>query len=221
MNARETIVVPPTILTIDDTSINEDEIFEQVTPSTFMLPQQCPLTKGNMLGTRIFGSDKDMPRTCRDVEHRRRSLSPSAFKRDSSVRENSISVELQHADSHCLGLARISGRELAMLSVSSHGSTSDTMVKPSNCTYESAAKSNRCDHVIDVCSCMCCVKGVFYHLNKDRDDSGEENLFTCNELSVECSKRMCFLCLSTFCCPCMLFYPLLKGIQALVKFCKT
>lgn len=77
----------------------------------------------------------------------------------------------------------------------------------------------RTNQIIDYCSCMCCVKALFYHCGKGSEEkvAEEENICSCDEPGVACMKRWGILSLLTCCMPLLLFYAPLKGIQKVTQ----
>ncbi|CAH0560683.1 unnamed protein product [Brassicogethes aeneus] len=76
------------------------------------------------------------------------------------------------------------------------------------------------DTVIDYASCLCCVKGLFYHCS----ESSEGGLESCADEPCGChgDKRMArWTCLTTLSCvlPCLLLYWPLRGAKRLVEHC--
>lgn len=77
---------------------------------------------------------------------------------------------------------------------------------------------DKLDQIIDYCSCMCCMKALFYHCTKDDDcDSTYGEPYQCEQPSNKCLKRWGFLSVLTCCMPCLLFYAPLKGLQKAAK----
>lgn len=77
-----------------------------------------------------------------------------------------------------------------------------------------ADDDTRTNELIDYCTCMCCVKALFYHLGKDsEEDIDDGTICSCEEPGVTCVKRWGFLSLLTCCMPFLFFYAPLKGFQ--------
>ena len=65
--------------------------------------------------------------------------------------------------------------------------------------------------LLDYCSCMCCVKAVFYHCTKDRDFERNWADQPCScETGTECGARWGILGMFSVFLPCLVCYPILK-----------
>jgi len=76
---------------------------------------------------------------------------------------------------------------------------------------------------VDSLSCMCCVKAAFYHCGEklDQDSDKEDNWV---DSPCSCSSNKWWLrwaCLSVLCLPlpCLLCYPLLRGVSKGAEYC--
>lgn len=75
--------------------------------------------------------------------------------------------------------------------------------------------------VVDYCTCMCCVKGVFYHWAKDYEDSSD---VSCADQPCSCSPHKRFLrwgCMGllSLALPCLCCYWPLRGCVSLCETC--
>lgn len=75
------------------------------------------------------------------------------------------------------------------------------------------------ERVIDYCTCMICVKGIFYHCT-DEDDDIVDNVCSCNGSKGSVFKR--WTCLSILACfmPCLFCHLPAKGCLNLCRKCK-
>ena len=75
------------------------------------------------------------------------------------------------------------------------------------------------EKVIDYCTCMICVKGIFYHCSDD--DDIVENVCSCSGSKGKVLKR--WTCLSILACfmPCLFCYLPAKGCLNLCRTCKS
>lgn len=73
---------------------------------------------------------------------------------------------------------------------------------------------------IDCCTCMCCVRGLIYHLTKDNDNEGNLELCSCTEPSMNCLIQWSMIGVLTIFMPCLVLYPLLKGGFKIFKYLK-
>lgn len=76
------------------------------------------------------------------------------------------------------------------------------------------------EKVIDYCTCMMCVKGIFYHCT-DEDDDTVDNVCSCTGSKGSVLKR--WTCLSLLACfmPCLFCYLPAKGCVHLCRKCKS
>ena len=72
---------------------------------------------------------------------------------------------------------------------------------------------------IDCCTCMCCVKALFYHCKKDSDSEGSEahNPCSCQGSGSDCLKRWCILGSLAAFLPCLFCYAPLSGCAHLAS----
>lgn len=71
---------------------------------------------------------------------------------------------------------------------------------------------------VDYCTCIFCVKALFYHCGKDSDeDSDLGKPFSCSPVNCGCVKRWSVIGLFALILPCLLCYPAAKGC---VEVCK-
>lgn len=179
----------------------EMEVFDQVTPSTPIMLQP--------------GQDGNKPSHSKTIDQRMAKMCKST----QAEQKGNITDRLIPANrAHCL-TPPITGIERAMLSVSSQDTTESIINDIDPAIKKPMMNSDGCDRFIDICSCMCCARAVFYHLNKDADGSNQsDELLNCNGLNAECTKKVCVLSIMTCFFPCMLLYPFMKGTQALLNF---
>lgn len=73
------------------------------------------------------------------------------------------------------------------------------------------------DKWIDCCTCMCCVKGLFYHCTKDSYYEGDvsRDPCSCQEPGSECLRRWSILGAFSLFMPCLLCYPLFQAAQVI------
>ena len=65
--------------------------------------------------------------------------------------------------------------------------------------------------LLDCCSCMCCVKAVFYHCTKDRDFERNWADQPCScETGTDCGARWGILGMFSVFLPCLVCYPVIK-----------
>ena len=66
---------------------------------------------------------------------------------------------------------------------------------------------------IECCSCLCCVKAIFYHCTKNREleRNWADRPCTCEVPGTECATRWGILGMLSIFLPCVLCYPILKG----------
>lgn len=67
--------------------------------------------------------------------------------------------------------------------------------------------------LIECCTCMCCVKAVFYHCTKDDEDSGRnwaDKPCSCEEPGTDCAARWCIMGIFSLFIPCLVCYPVMK-----------
>ena len=65
--------------------------------------------------------------------------------------------------------------------------------------------------LLDCCSCMCCVKAVFYHCTKDRDFERNWADQPCScETGTDCGARWGILGMFSVFLPCLVCYPIIK-----------
>ena len=67
--------------------------------------------------------------------------------------------------------------------------------------------------LVECCSCMCCVKALFYHCTKDHELEGNwaAQPCACAKPGVECVARWGILGVLSLIMPCLLCYPFLNG----------
>ncbi|XP_046851319.1 uncharacterized protein LOC124444728 isoform X1 [Xenia sp. Carnegie-2017] len=70
---------------------------------------------------------------------------------------------------------------------------------------------------VDVCTCMWCVKGVFYHCTKDSDDVLDHPC-SCSPVNVGCCTRWGIMGLLSLLFPCLLCYP---GAKICTGVCRS
>jgi hypothetical protein len=78
------------------------------------------------------------------------------------------------------------------------------------------------DNVVDVCSCLCCVKCVFYHLFKDSEL--DDDVTSAADPCACCDRRHCCgrwscIALMSLCLPCLWCYPPLRCAVAVLTDC--
>uniref|UniRef100_A0A8C6RHV7 Protein sprouty homolog 1 n=1 Tax=Nannospalax galili TaxID=1026970 RepID=A0A8C6RHV7_NANGA len=74
------------------------------------------------------------------------------------------------------------------------------------------------ESMVEYGTCMCLVKGIFYHCsNDDEGDSYSDNPCSCSQ-SHCCSRYLCMGAMS-MCLPCLLCYPPAKGCLKLCRGC--
>ena len=66
--------------------------------------------------------------------------------------------------------------------------------------------------LLECCSCMCCVKAIFYHCTKDRnvDKNWADEPCTCEWPGTECITRWGILGMFSLFLPCLVCYPIIK-----------
>ena len=66
--------------------------------------------------------------------------------------------------------------------------------------------------LLECCSCMCCVKAIFYHCTKDRnvENNWTDEPCTCEWPGTECVTRWGILGMFSLFLPCLVCYPILK-----------
>lgn len=67
--------------------------------------------------------------------------------------------------------------------------------------------------LIECCTCMCCVKAVFYHCTKDDEDSGRnwaDEPCSCEEPGIDCAAGWCIMGIFSLFIPCLVCYPVMK-----------
>ena len=69
------------------------------------------------------------------------------------------------------------------------------------------------EQAVEYCTCLCCVKGMFYHYTKDSYTEGRiaERPCSCGPLSTSCVKRWTCLTVCSVFLPCLLCYIPAKG----------
>ena len=67
--------------------------------------------------------------------------------------------------------------------------------------------------LLECCTCICCVKALFYHCTKDRDLEGNwaDQPCSCKGPGVECAARWGILGILSLFMPCLCCYPVLNG----------
>lgn len=79
-----------------------------------------------------------------------------------------------------------------------------------------------CQDLIDCCTCMCCVKALFYHCTKDDESEGHsaEHPCSCNGPDGGCFCRWSVLGMLSLVMPCILCYLPLQGCAWGVEYCR-
>lgn len=80
---------------------------------------------------------------------------------------------------------------------------------------------NRCNDIIEVCSCVCCTRAIFYHCGKTaRDDGYDCSTYPCACCEKpDCLRRWtCMTVMSAF-LPCMCCYWPSKGVVKMCSLC--
>ena len=74
--------------------------------------------------------------------------------------------------------------------------------------FEEEERRGDCMDLLDCCTCMCCVKGLFYHCTKDSKDEGQmaDNPCSCTGPLRECVGRWGVMGLMSVFMPCLLCY---------------
>jgi len=79
------------------------------------------------------------------------------------------------------------------------------------------------ESVVDTISCMCCVKAAFYHCGEKLDqDTDKEDSWVDSPCSCSSNKWwQRWTCLTVLCLPlpCLLCYPLLRGVTRAAEYC--
>jgi hypothetical protein len=85
---------------------------------------------------------------------------------------------------------------------------------------ESIKHKGACQDLIDCCTCMCCVEGLFYHCTKDDDSEGfyAEHPCSCNGPGNQCVCRWSVLGLLSIVMPCLLCYLPIQGCKRGVEY---
>lgn len=73
--------------------------------------------------------------------------------------------------------------------------------------------------LVDTASCMCLVKGVFYHCTEDEDDEGSCADRPCSCSQAHCCARWAFMSALSFVLPCLLCYLPAAGLAKLGHKC--
>jgi hypothetical protein len=73
--------------------------------------------------------------------------------------------------------------------------------------------------LVDYCTCMFCVKGLFYHCTEDSScsDTVLENPCSCSPVNAGCVGRWSMLGLLSVFLPCLMCYPLARGCTGVCK----
>ena len=73
--------------------------------------------------------------------------------------------------------------------------------------------------LVDYCTCMFCVKGLFYHCSEDSSCSETvlDNPCSCSPVNVGCVSRWSMLGLLSVFLPCLMCYPLARGCTGVCK----
>lgn len=81
----------------------------------------------------------------------------------------------------------------------------------------SLMKREDSEELLDYCTCMCFVKGAFYHFTKDNEDEGQiaDEPCSCAGPLSQCLPRWCCLSAFSMLFPCLCCYPPLKGCKKL------
>lgn len=74
--------------------------------------------------------------------------------------------------------------------------------------FEEEERRGDCMDLLDCCTCMCCVKGLFYHCTKDTKDEGQmaDNPCSCAGPVSECVGRWAVMGLMSVFMPCLWCY---------------
>ena len=86
--------------------------------------------------------------------------------------------------------------------------------------YETPKNQSACQDLIDCCTCMCCVKALFYHCTKDDESEGElsEHPCSCSRPGASCLLRWGILGMLSVCMPCLLCYLPIQGCKCAVEY---
>ncbi|XP_028390955.1 sprouty-related, EVH1 domain-containing protein 2-like [Dendronephthya gigantea] len=73
--------------------------------------------------------------------------------------------------------------------------------------------------LVDYCTCMFCVKGIFYHCAEDssRSDRVLDNPCSCSPVNTGCFARWSLLGLLSVFLPCLMCYPVARGCTGVCK----
>lgn len=79
-----------------------------------------------------------------------------------------------------------------------------------------------CQDLIDCCTCMCCVKALFYHCTKDDESEGNyaEHPCSCSGPDGNCLCRWSVLGVLSLFMPCILCYLPVQGCTLGVEYCR-
>lgn len=72
-------------------------------------------------------------------------------------------------------------------------------------------------NVVEYGTCVCCVKGLFYHCSSDDEDTCADKPFSCSQ--QHCFVRWTTVALLSVCFPCLLCYLPAKGCLAVCQSC--
>lgn len=71
---------------------------------------------------------------------------------------------------------------------------------------------------VDYCTCMFCVKGLFYHCTKDScPETAVVDPCSCSPVNASCMKRWSILSVLAIFVPCLLCYPITRGCTEVCK----
>lgn len=75
------------------------------------------------------------------------------------------------------------------------------------------------DTLVDYCTCMFCVKGIFYHCAEDSScsDTVLDNPCSCSPVNTGCAARWSVLGLLSVFMPCLVCYPVARGCTGVCK----
>ncbi|XP_008426311.1 protein sprouty homolog 2 [Poecilia reticulata] len=73
------------------------------------------------------------------------------------------------------------------------------------------------DKAVEYGTCVCCLKGIFYHCSNDDEDTSADKPFSCSQ--SRCCVRWTTIAVCSFLCPCLLCYLPGKGCLAMCQCC--
>ncbi|XP_077368558.1 protein sprouty homolog 2 isoform X2 [Festucalex cinctus] len=73
------------------------------------------------------------------------------------------------------------------------------------------------EHAVECCTCVCCVKGLFYHCSSDDEDTCADKPFSCTQ--AHCCARWTAVTLLAVIFPCLLCYLPARGCVAACQRC--